>query len=65
MVKNKIWKIKGYEDSFSDEEIVSLIRKGEVKADYALSTREMKTWVRVRDSIYQYYLPKGDDDETI
>ncbi len=65
MAKNKIWKIKGFEGTFTDEELVSLIRKGQVKPDYAVSTREMKVWVKVRDSIYQYYLPKEVNDETL
>ncbi len=65
MAKNKIWKIKGFEGIFSDEELVSLIKKGQVKADYAVSTREMKSWIKVKDSIYQYYLPKEVKDETV
>ena len=64
MKKNKIWKIKGFEGTFTDEEIISLIRHGEIKPDYALSTREMKKWVKVKDSIYQYYL-EDKTNETI
>ena len=64
MKKNKIWKIKGFEGTFTDEEIISLIKRGEIKPDYALSTREMKKWVKVKDSIYQYYL-EDKTNETI
>lgn len=64
MKKNKIWKIKGFEGTFSDEELIRLIRNGEVKPDYALTTREMKKWVRLKDSIYQYYL-EDKKDETL
>jgi len=56
MRKNKIWKIKGFEGSFTDEEIVKLIKSGEIKPDYSLTSREMKKWVKVKQSIYQYYL---------
>ena len=56
MIRNKIWKIQGFDGVFTDEEIISLIKRGEIKPDYALSTREMKKWVKVKDSIYQYYL---------
>ncbi len=63
-MKNKIWKIKGFEGAFTDDEIISLIKSKQIKADYALSTREMKKWVKVKDSIYQYYL-EDKKDETI
>lgn len=64
MKKNKIWRIKGFEGQFSDEEVIDLIRKGEIKEDYSLSTREMKKWVKLKDSIYQYYL-EGNENETV
>ncbi len=61
MKKNKIWRIKGFEGTFSDEELIELIRSGELKGDYAITTREMKRWVRLKDSIYQYYLEAKDE----
>lgn len=64
MIRNKIWKIQGFDGVFTDEEIISLIKRGEIKPDYALSTREMKKWVKVKDSIYQYYL-EDINNETI
>ena len=64
MIRNKIWKIQGFDGVFTDEEIISLIKSGEIKLDYALSTREMKKWVKVKDSIYQYYL-EDINNETI
>ena len=60
MRKNKVWKIIGFEGQFPDEEVVTLIKRGELKPDYSLSTKEMKKWVKLKDSIYQYYL---EDDE--
>ncbi len=56
MKKNKIWKIKGFEGRFTDEEIIELIRAGKIKPDYSLTSKEMKSWVKLKDSIYQYYL---------
>jgi len=56
MKKNKIWKIKGFEGRFTDEEIIELIRTGKIKPDYSLTSKEMKSWVKLKDSIYQYYL---------
>ncbi len=56
MNKSKIWRIKGFEGKFSDEEIIELIRRGEIKPDYCLSTKDMKKWIKLSDSIYQFYL---------
>ncbi|MBR5754591.1 MAG: hypothetical protein IKX97_02055 [Erysipelotrichaceae bacterium] len=64
MIRNskKIWKIKGFEGVFTDEEIVELIKSGQIKGEYALSSRDMKKWVKVKDSIYQFYLEdKGNE----
>lgn len=64
MGKNKIWKIKSYEDSFTDEEIVDLIKSGQLKGEDALSSRDMKKWVKIKDSIYQFYL-EDKENETL
>ena len=64
MGKNKIWKIKGYEGSFTDEEVIELIRQGQLKGEDALSSRDMKKWVRIEDSIYQFYL-EDEENENI
>ena len=62
---SKIWKIKGYEGSFTDEEIIMLIKSGRLSSDDCLTTKDIKGWIRIGDSIYQYYLKKGDNNETI
>ena len=64
MGKNKIWKIKSYEGSFTDEEIVDLIKRGQLKGEDALSSRDMKKWVKIKDSIYQFYL-EDKENETL
>ncbi|MBQ2582419.1 MAG: hypothetical protein II577_00770 [Erysipelotrichaceae bacterium] len=64
MGKNKIWKIKGYEGTFTDEEVIERIRSGQLKGDDALSSRDMKKWVKLKDSIYQFYL-EDEENETI
>lgn len=55
---NKIWKIKGYEGTFSDEQIISLIKAGKLKANDALSSKDIKGYIKIKDSIYEYYLDK-------
>jgi len=64
MGKNKIWKIKSYEGSFTDDEIVDLIKSGQLKGEDALSSRDMKKWVKIKDSIYQFYL-EDKENETL
>lgn len=62
MKKSRVWKIKGYEGTFTDEELVSLIRNGQVKKDYQVTTKDMKKWIKIEDSIYEYYLRKETDE---
>ena len=62
MKKNKIWRVKGFEGSFTDEELIELIRSGELKPEYSITTREMKRWVKLKDSIYQYYLEEKENE---
>ena len=62
MIKSKIWKIKGFQGTFTDEEVIELIKSGELKADYSLTTKEMKKWIKLKDSIYQYYMEDLKDE---
>ncbi|MDO4198514.1 MAG: DUF4339 domain-containing protein [Erysipelotrichaceae bacterium] len=65
MNKPKIWKIKGYEGSFSDDELIALIRNGQVLGSFKITTKELKDWIKVKDSIYQFYIKGDEEDETI
>ena len=56
MTKNKIWKIKGFEGTFSDEDLIALIREGQVKPEFLLKSKDMKKYIALKDSIYQYYM---------
>ena len=58
MISNKVWKIKGYEGSFTDEQIVTLIKSGKLKGDDALTCKDMKGYIKIKNSIYEYYLDK-------
>lgn len=62
---SKIWKIKGYQGIFTDEQIISLIRSGKLTGNDALTSKDIKTYIMIKDSIYQYYLKKEDNYETI
>lgn len=58
MINNKVWKIKGYEGSFSDEQIISLIKSGKLNGEDALTCKDMKGYIKIKNSIYEYYLDK-------
>ena len=62
--KNEVWRIKGFEGTFTDDELIELIWSGELKPNYAITTREMKKWVKLKDSIYQFYM-EGREDEAV
>ena len=53
---NKIWQIKGYEGTFTDEQIVELIKSGRLTKEDALTSKDIKQWIKIEDSIYQFYL---------
>lgn len=61
---NKIWKIRGFEGKFSDEELIKMIKEGRLLASDYISTKEMKNWIKIEDSIYQFYL-RREKHETI
>ena len=62
MKKNKIWRVKGFDGTFSDEELIELISSGVLKGDHAITCKEMKRWVRLKDSIYQFYMEDKDHE---
>ena len=64
MNKNKIWKIKGFEGMFSDEDLIALIKEGQIRSDFLLKSRDMKKWIALKESIYQYYV-EDEKDETL
>ena len=53
---NKLWKIRGYEGKFTDNELIEMIKKGRLFPDDYISNNEMKTWMKIKDTIYQFYL---------
>lgn len=65
MISLKVWKIKGYEGSFTDEQIISLIKKGQITGEDYLTSKDIKEFIKIKDSIYEYYLNKEEKNETI
>ena len=64
MNKNKVWKIRGLDTSFSDEELIDLIKQGKIKKEAFVSSKDMKIWISLKDSIYQFYFEE-DIHETL
>ena len=56
MKNNKIWEIKGKSESYSDDELIEMIRKGIVKKTDLIVTKDMKNYLKVADSIYSFYV---------
>lgn len=63
-MSQKIWKVRGVKEKFSDEELIELISQGELLPEDYVCTSDMKTWVQIKKSIYQYYIG-GKANETL
>ena len=63
-MSQKIWKVRGVKEKFSDEELIQLIKLGKIVPEDYVATSDMKVWVQIKDSIYQYYVG-GRSNETI
>ena len=57
-MNKKVWKIKNYEGTFTDEEIIYLIKSGKLTGDDSLGSKDIKGYIKIKDSIYEYYLDK-------
>lgn len=55
---NKIWRIRGKEGKFTDEELIKMIKEGQLSHDDYISTDDMKTYMKIEDTIYEFYLRK-------
>lgn len=58
-MSDKIFKVRGRDGiKYSDEEVINLISNGDIKPSDYIATNEMGMWIRVADSIYQFYITK-------
>ena len=60
-LNNKIWKLSSSQEKYTDEQLIELIKSGKIGPDERIATREMKKWINVKDSIYQFYIKEGDN----
>ena len=63
MNKN-IWTIKGRKEKVSDEVLIEMIKNGELTKDDYIKNRDLNRFVKIDDSIYEFYL-KGDNNESL
>lgn len=64
-MNNKLWIVRNNKQRYSDEELISLIKQGKLKANDYIATKEMKHFIQIKDSIYEYYLTGDDKNETL
>ena len=55
MAKDKIWKVKSNNNMYSDEELIELIKNHQINLEEEITTKEMKQWIKIIDSVYAYY----------
>ena len=64
MNQAKIFKINNNDTLLTDEELIELIKTGKIAKETEVITKDMKHYIRLKDSIYQFYF-KEDENETI
>jgi len=62
---NQVWKVRNYDGKYSDEQLIKAIQDGQLKPNDYITTKELKTWIRIKDSIYQIYLKGDNKNETL
>ena len=55
-MNNKIWRVKNSEELLTDRELIDLIIKKVLTGDNEIKCNEMKEYIKIKDSIYQFYL---------
>ena len=62
MPTNSMWKIQGKDELISDERLISMIKNGEVSKEDSVTNKDMKIWMKLKDSIYQFYFTDKEDE---
>lgn len=61
--KDKIWRIQNDNNSYTDDELIELIKNGTLKKDTRITNRELKKWLCIKDTIYDIYLNEENAKE--
>ncbi len=60
---NKIWKVQNDNNTYSDEELVELIKNGKINSDTRITNKDLKKWLKVEETLYNYYLREEENEE--
>lgn len=63
---DKIWYVRSSKRKggpFTEEELIRLIRQEIIDEEYEIWNPEMKSWMRLIDSVYSFYIPEKDMEE--
>jgi len=52
---NKIFRINGVKGRFTEDEIIEMIEENIISEDDYITTPELKQWIKVSNTIYQFY----------
>ena len=63
MANNKIFKIRGQKEKVSEEELIKMITCAYLKGEDYITTSDMKNWLKIKDTIYQFYLNGGKEND--
>ena len=61
-MNNKIWHIKNSEELLTDKELIDLNKKKTLTGDNEIKCNEMKDYIKIKDSIYQFYLEEKNEN---
>lgn len=62
-MKNKmLWTIKGKKEKISDEKLIMLIKQGKLKGDDLIKNNDLKKFIPISDTIYEFYLRSANEN---
>lgn len=62
-MKNKmLWTIKGKKEKISDEKLIMLIKQGKLKGDDLIKNNDLKKFIPLSDTIYEFYLRSANEN---
>lgn len=54
----KIWHIQNDSKSYTDEELIEMIKNQKLDGETRITNRDLRKWIKIKNTIYQFYLPK-------
>lgn len=61
-MNSKVWKIKNIKETYTDKELIDLIVNKKLKGEDEIICNEMKDYIMIKDSIYQFYLEEKNEN---